>query len=361
MKTINLTGAVGWEITAKFLNEKLKEGDREDVLLKVNSPGGFVFEGFELFNLIKDYQKETGKKVNVLINGIAASAASYFIMAADKITVRENSVLMIHKAWSFAIGNSDDLSKESDILSGIDSVLAKAYAKKTGMKLDKVLDAMKNETWLFGDDIKNEKFADDSEPITETADEIEVFTHAEAKAKVSQVKAKLESYYSNLKDQESKAAAWISDFKNSITGQPEINNKKEVSKMDLNEFLKQNPEAMAQLEASSHFQAAIDKGIKAEKERINELLAVAGIKFSDSVKNAIDNNLNSGDFAKAEMIAQNELRNKNNEVQNLGNLMASSQIPKDSKVDEPKKGEIALTESEVIAMAKNYKKNQGAK
>ena len=127
--------------------------------------------------------------------------------------------------------------------------------------------------------------------------------------------------------------------------------------MNFEEFLKQNPNAMAEVETSSHFKNAIASATKKENDRVNKLLTVAGVQISDTLKHAIENNLNSGDFAEAELIAQNEKRKNDSGVETLGKLMTSNQLPKDSA--EPKKVNGAVgNEDEIKALAAKFGKGE---
>ena len=368
MKIINLTGDVGWEITANRLRAELN-GVKEDVTLRVNSPGGYIFEGFELYNAIQDFQRDTGNKVTALINGLAASAASYFIMAADKITRRENSVFMGHKAWAIMWGNSDDLQHEASILEGIDGIVAAAYSKRTGEDKESILKKMKNEIWLFGEEIQNAGYADSNEPITETADEVEAYTPAEARARIAATKARVENFIKESEDMKNKAAAWIKNSiesvgSNSNTDENENKTKEEVSKMKIEEiidFLKQNPGAMAQLEASEPYKAALETSIKNEGDRILKIVNLSGVLLSEEASEAIKNGTESGVFAETLLTIQNQKRQKENEVQNLGTLSAKNQTPseqtQDNGIDEKKSGHVnSIKDVEELAKKEGGKK-----
>ena len=134
-KVIELSGIVGYDITAKGLKNRLPK-DGSDVILKVDSQGGSVFEGNRLYNAILDYQGN----IEVHLGVLAASAASYFPLAAgsENIKVRANTTFMGHKAWSFAIGNADEMKAEAEILDGLDRLIAKAYSKINGKSIDEI-------------------------------------------------------------------------------------------------------------------------------------------------------------------------------------------------------------------------------
>ncbi|OIK11983.1 Clp protease ClpP [Bacillus sp. MUM 116] len=125
-------------------------GDVSNINLYVNSPGGSVFEGVAIHNMLKRHQA----KVNVHVDGLAASIASVIAMAGDTIYMPKNSMLMIHNAWTFTWGNSAELRKAADDLERINQSAIQSYLQKAGSKLteDKVKELMDAETWLSADE-----------------------------------------------------------------------------------------------------------------------------------------------------------------------------------------------------------------
>ena len=92
----------------------------------INSPGGSVFEGMAIFNIL-DRKKRCGMNINVVIDGMAASIASVIAMAGTTITMSENSFFMIHTASSSCWGNAKDMEEEADVLRKIDTQIKTAY------------------------------------------------------------------------------------------------------------------------------------------------------------------------------------------------------------------------------------------
>lgn len=146
-----------WGVTAKQFCTDLAGVTASNIKLKMNSPGGNVFEGFAIFNALKEH----AASVNVQIDGLAASIASVIAMAGDKITMAPNSMMMIHKAWSGLYGNSDEMRKMADVLDKIDSSLVDTYAErsKTGKRAIKTM--MEDETWMTADEAKGMGFCDE--------------------------------------------------------------------------------------------------------------------------------------------------------------------------------------------------------
>lgn len=146
MKSIYLRGDIGFEIKADLIAQQIQLDSKEKLRVFVNSRGGYVTEAFDIYNLFNSYQGE----VEFVISGMAASAASYILMAGDKISGYKNSIFMAHKAWGPAIGDSDELRKEADLMQAMDNVAAEAYAKKIKKPKSEILADMKKEIWLIG-------------------------------------------------------------------------------------------------------------------------------------------------------------------------------------------------------------------
>ncbi len=161
-KIIVLSGIVGWDILAQDVRADLKEANGEDVVFEVNSPGGFVFEGIEIFNLIRDYKGNTESH----IVGIAASMMTYIALAADKVLARDNAAFMIHDALTCVCGNHRDMEKARKWLDGISNIIAKVYVDKTGKTLNEIRALMEEDAFLFGDEMLAEGFVDEIIPTS---------------------------------------------------------------------------------------------------------------------------------------------------------------------------------------------------
>jgi len=110
-------------VSAKSFVDDLKAlGDVEKITLRINSPGGVVYDGLAIHNAIKAHKAE----VTAVVDGLAASMASFIAMAANKIIMPKNSFMLIHKASGMCWGNSDDMEKLVKDLKRIDKVAAQA-------------------------------------------------------------------------------------------------------------------------------------------------------------------------------------------------------------------------------------------
>ena len=140
-------------------------GDR-DVVVNINSPGGDLFEGIAIYNLLLLHKG----KVTVRVIGLAASAASVIAMAGDEIQMSPASFMMIHNVWVVAIGNRNDLRDAADQLETFDDALADVYSQRTSMDKKSVAKMMDKETWFSGSQAMENGFADsmlDAEEVEE--------------------------------------------------------------------------------------------------------------------------------------------------------------------------------------------------
>lgn len=142
-------------ITAGMVSEAIKSNPGMDITLNINSPGGDLFEGVAIYNVLK----ASGKTVTVNVVGLAASAASLIAMAGDTVTMQLGTQMMIHEALSMTAGFASDMRKMADTLDSVTTSAADIYVAKTGMSKDKVLEMMASETWLNPEDAVKNKFA----------------------------------------------------------------------------------------------------------------------------------------------------------------------------------------------------------
>ena len=146
-------GAFG--VSAKsFLND-LASAQGDSVRVEINSPGGDVFAGLAIYNGLRN----SGKKVNVRVLGLAASAASLVAMAGDTIEMPENSFMMVHNPWGFAMGGASDMRDTADMLDKLGTSLASTYAKRTGKSAEEITALLDAETWMSAAEAVDAGFA----------------------------------------------------------------------------------------------------------------------------------------------------------------------------------------------------------
>ncbi|WP_345883558.1 ClpP-like prohead protease/major capsid protein fusion protein [Shewanella algae] len=157
----------GWGITAKQFARDLKDlGKITQLNARIHSPGGDVFEGMAIYNILKNYPAH---KV-AHIDGLAASMASVIAMAFDEVVMPENAMMMVHKPWGGTIGDADDMRKYADLLDKVEGNLVGAYRDKTGMTDEQLHALLAEETWLTGREAVEKGFADTlTEPLAMAA------------------------------------------------------------------------------------------------------------------------------------------------------------------------------------------------
>ncbi|WP_345888908.1 ClpP-like prohead protease/major capsid protein fusion protein [Shewanella algae] len=157
----------GWGITAKQFARDLKDlGKITQLNARIHSPGGDVFEGMAIYNILKNYPAH---KV-AHIDGLAASMASVIAMAFDEVVMPENAMMMVHKPWGGTMGDADDMRKYADLLDKVEGNLVGAYRDKTGMTDEQLHALLAEETWLTGREAVEKGFADTlTEPLAMAA------------------------------------------------------------------------------------------------------------------------------------------------------------------------------------------------
>lgn len=137
-----------WGVTAAGFKAALKGlGELQTLTVNINSPGGDVFDGIAIYNDLLAHPAE----VTVRVTGLAASAASVIAMAGDRLEVADNAFLMIHNAWTVAMGDHRDMRQTADVLEKINFKLVQTYAKRSGQDENEIREMMDEETWLDGD------------------------------------------------------------------------------------------------------------------------------------------------------------------------------------------------------------------
>jgi ATP-dependent Clp protease protease subunit len=156
--TIYLYDAIDpwWGISAEAFAQQLNAIETPNINLRINSPGGDVFEARAIVTAIKQHPAN----VKAYVDGVAASAASYIALAAAEVEIADGAFFMIHKGWTIEMGNADDLRKTAGLLDKIDDSIANDYAARTGKPKDELLALMAAETWYSAAEARDFGFAD---------------------------------------------------------------------------------------------------------------------------------------------------------------------------------------------------------
>jgi ATP-dependent protease ClpP protease subunit len=146
----------GGGFTAKRMANALRVIGKNDVAVNINSPGGDMFEGIAMYNMLREHPA----KVTVNVMGWAASAASIIAMAGDEIRVGLGTFVMVHNAWGGVIGNRHDMREAATLFDGFDSAIADIYEARTGLARADIVKLMDAETFMGPTDAVKNGFAD---------------------------------------------------------------------------------------------------------------------------------------------------------------------------------------------------------
>ncbi len=186
------------DTTAASFQKDLKAlGEVDQINLHINSPGGSVFEGIAIGNMLKQHKA----RVVAHVDALAASIASVIVASCDEVIMPENSMLMIHNPWIISMGNAKELRKQADDLDKIAESSVVTYLAKAGEKLteEKIKQIMDEETWLSAQEAYNYGLCD----VVESANQVAASISQKLFEMYQKVPEKLlDSKQENTRDQE---------------------------------------------------------------------------------------------------------------------------------------------------------------
>ena len=234
----------------KFIKDVKALGDLDNITLRINSPGGAVFEGNAIYNFLQGLSAT----ITVHIDGLAASMASVIAMVGDEVIMPANAMLMIHNPLSIVVGNAEEMRKRAEMLDKLKEGAITAYEGKSAMERSEIAKLMDEETWM-------------------TADEAVTWGFADKVAESSNIAANFDlSTFKNVPTQAIKVFNSVETSVNAETlllPEPE-----EPRHMDKETLMKQHPELVKDIKQEGHnegFSAGKAEGIKTESERIKAI------------------------------------------------------------------------------------------
>lgn len=178
---VRIYDAIGgwWGTNAADFVAELDALDVDELDVHVNSPGGAVWDGIAIMNSLKKHRA----RVTVIVDGLAASAASIVAMAGDEVVMAEGSQMMVHQASGGAWGNAETMRDMVGILDKIDVSMAAIYARRAGGTRASWLDVMRAETWYTAEEAVDAGLADRAEVVPDAVDaeaafDLSIFTYA---------------------------------------------------------------------------------------------------------------------------------------------------------------------------------------
>jgi ATP-dependent Clp endopeptidase proteolytic subunit ClpP len=133
-----------WGVSADMFAREMSDVKAKTINLHINSPGGEVFDGVAIYNTLKNHPA----RIEVSIDGLAASAASFIACAGDRIVIMRHAQMMIHDAAGFCMGNGKDMSSMADLLESLSDTIADIYTQRAGGDIAMWRERMRAETWL---------------------------------------------------------------------------------------------------------------------------------------------------------------------------------------------------------------------
>lgn len=143
-------------VEAEAFVREISELDVDELTVRINSPGGSVYDGWAIYNALQSHPA----KVTTVVEGLAASAASFIAQAGDRRIMRKTSQMMIHNAWGICQGPASDMREMADRLERLSNTIAEIYASRSGGPPAPWVEAMNDETWFSPDEAVTAGLAD---------------------------------------------------------------------------------------------------------------------------------------------------------------------------------------------------------
>ncbi|KVN36786.1 hypothetical protein WJ63_35080 [Burkholderia pyrrocinia] len=144
-------------VSASSFVQQLAAITAPTIHLRINSPGGDVFEARAMAQAIREH----ASSIIAHVDGNAASAATFLAIACEKVIMAEGAMFMIHRGSCLAWGTGDDLRSTAELLDKVDASIVASYAKKTGQSDEDIVAWMEAETWFSADEAVEFGFADE--------------------------------------------------------------------------------------------------------------------------------------------------------------------------------------------------------
>lgn len=312
----------GDEVTPNQFIEELKSaGDVSEINVRINSGGGDVFAAESIYSQLITHSA----KVNVYIDGMAASAATIIAMAGDKIYMPSGGMMMIHNPMISLWGNYNiqDFEDMTKVLEKVKDSIINTYHERTKKPKSELSTLMTDETWLTGEEAVDQGFAD--EIFDAKVDKIS----NQKMCIVNSVNIDVSKFKNFPKEGFNQKPTSVDNKEPLVPAVKKTNNEEEVI-MNLEEFKNKYPNI---------YKAAVDEGITAERERIKAIDDI-DVPGSESVKNEAKYKdlLNAGETAikilnTQKQKIQNETTARADDIKNSGVLDVEGQIG-ESDVDE---------------------------
>ncbi|MEK5477589.1 head maturation protease, ClpP-related [Paenibacillus sp. FSL R5-0407] len=333
-------------VSPRLINEQLKEANGEDVELYINSGGGEVWAGSEIYTALREYSGNVTAKVV----GVAASAASVAMCGAKTVMMSPTAQIMVHRSLTVASGNKHVFDQASQMLNSVDEGMLTAYEHKTGKDRTELLALMDGETFFNAQEALAHGFAD--EIMFAQTEKVAASMSAPLFSNeiMNKIKSKL------IQENMLPGATPEASNKDTTTVKAGNENKEEQKIMDINELKEKHPDLYAQI---------TDEAQASERNRISALQEFATAPGAAAfINEAITNGETVQDVAMKVMQASMKragevaLERKQDADDSKVNDVAAIEAKTPDDIKEEKKADVVAS---MVAMAQNIKKNGGRK
>lgn len=160
----DITDTAWWdeEVSPKKIKKALDNlGSVKNLDIHINSYGGSCIAGNAIISILDTYRTKNNTKINVYVEGIAASMGSGIASCGDTVYMADNALYMIHSPWTVAVGNADELQKSIELLDKVEDTLVRNYMRKFNGTEDELRQMMADEVWMTADEAREYGFVDE--------------------------------------------------------------------------------------------------------------------------------------------------------------------------------------------------------
>ena len=341
------------EVTPKQFREQL-DSHPGNITVRINSPGGDAFAGVQIYNMLKD-RKDT---VTMLVDGLAASAASVVAMAGDKIVMNTGSMMMIHKASTMAWGNEEEMQEVIEMLKKVDDNLISIYIARTGKSEAEVKELLAGQgTWMTAEEAVELGFADEAKEgkssLSESIQNVLGFTkdvQTAAMQPVLNLQTRLKDESENKLAEEAKVKA-EADEADKLKKESEMTEAELKAKADEDAKLAAEAEAKMQKQIETAVEGIVAKALPAQPKTtkkvnetevrinfVNQMAALMNKNGSDLKKFAsegaafrgVENAIADGENLWVDEVVRNDILKAYNQVGRVGGLVDRESITADT-------------------------------
>lgn len=199
--TIYIYDEISWYgISAEWFVTVLNGITSPFVDIRMSCPGGDVFEARPMQVAMAQHPAD----FTIHIDGLCASAATFFCRGANRIKMSDGGFFMIHNAWSYSAGDAKELRAQADLLDAIDGTIINDYTKMTGLKSEQIIDWMDAETWFAADKALEHGFIDEIFEATPVANKFDLSVFKNAPKNINNYEPQLDPTHGGLHEGEAK-------------------------------------------------------------------------------------------------------------------------------------------------------------